>query len=72
MQSPLVNNNATFVKRAAALRVKYRVVDVTGAATSHLVPSAVASHPLNRNGVRLNGQRCEELFRQVFCKFEFL
>ena len=50
MQPPLVNN-ATFVKRAVALRVKYRVVDATGATSSHLAPfcsSSTSSRPQRR------------------------
>jgi hypothetical protein len=56
----------SFVKRAAALRAKYRSQTVTGNARRCLEPSLVAAHPLNRNGVRVTGQRCEELFKQVF------
>ena len=56
--------NPTFVKRAAALREKYRVCDVAGSLRRRLTLDAVAPHQLNRNGVRLNGQRCEELFMQ--------
>ena len=58
----------TFVKRAAALRDKYRARDLAGSPTRRLPPELVASHPLNRNGVRLNGQRCEELFQQVLSR----
>ena len=51
-----------FVKRAAALREKYRAQAVTGGDRRTLEPSVVVAHPLNRNGVRMNGERCEELF----------
>ena len=61
----------SFVKRAAALRVKYRTQTVTGNDRRCLEPSSVAAHPMNRNGVRVNGQRCEELFKQVFGKFDY-
>ena len=54
-----------FVKRAAALREKYRVQAVTGGDGRTLEPSVVVAHPLNRNGVRMNGERCEELFSGV-------
>ena len=59
----------TFVKRAAALRDKCRVCDLVGSPNRRLPPDLVASHPLNRNGVRLNGHQCEELFRQVLRTF---
>ena len=62
----------SFVKRAAALRVKYRTQTVTGNDRRCLEPSSVAAHPMNRNGVRVNGQRCEELFKQVFGKFDYV
>ena len=61
----------SFVKRAAALRAKYRTQTVTGNDRRCLEPSLVAAHPLNRNGVCVNGQRCEELFNKVFGKFDY-
>ena len=51
----------SFVKRAAALHAKYRRQTVTGSVRRSLDPSLVAAHPLNRNGVRVKGQRCQEL-----------
>jgi hypothetical protein len=70
----------SFVKRAAALRAKYRAQTVTGNDRRCLEPSLVAAHPLNRNGVRANGQRCEELViaaekefarrKITFCKYK--
>ena len=51
-----------FVKRAAALRDKYRAQAVTGGDRRTLEPSVVVARPLNRNGVRMSGERCEELF----------
>ena len=47
----------TFVQRAAALREKYRVLDVGGDVERQISPEAVAPHPSNRNGVRMNVQR---------------
>ncbi len=61
----------TFVKRAVALREKYRARDVAGNADRAISPEAVAPHLCNRNGVRMNGQRCKELFLQVFQEFEY-
>ena len=61
----------TFVKRAVALRAKYPLRDFTGSAARRLLPAVVAAHPSNRNGVRINGVRCDELFRHVFRKFYF-
>ena len=60
----------SFVKRAAALRGKYHVAHCTGARELAIAPDAVAAHPAHRNSVRMNGQRCEELFLQVFRKFD--
>jgi len=62
---------ATFVKRAAALRAKYPLRDITGSEHRRLMPAVVVAHPANRNGVRINGERCEELFRHVFRKLDF-
>ena len=61
----------SFVKKAAAMRAKYHLPDFTGKSEWTITPDAVASHPSNRNGVRMNGQRCEELFLQVFRKFDY-
>ena len=33
--------------------------DFTGKSEWTIAPDVVASHPSNRNGVRMNGQRCE-------------
>ncbi len=56
----------SFVKKAVATRTKYHLTDCTGKSEWTITPDAVASHPSNRNGVRLNSQRCEELFLQAF------
>ena len=64
-------SNPTLVKRAAALREKCSVCYVAGSPHRRLTLDAVAPHQLNRNGVRLNGQRCEELFMQVCRNFDF-
>ena len=69
--SPESGSAATFVKRAAALRAKYPLRDITGSEHRRLMPAVVVAHPANRNGVRINGERCEELFRHVFRKFDF-
>ena len=61
----------SFVKRAAALRTKYHMPDFASKPEWNITPDAVAPHPSNRNGVRMNGQRCEELFLQVFRKFDY-
>ena len=60
----------SFVKRAAVLRVKYLVAEIAGLGGRRLTPDLVAPHPLNRSGVRLNSHRCEELFMQVFRKYD--
>ncbi len=60
----------SFVKRAVVLRVKYLVAEIAGLGGRRLTPDLGAPHPLNRNGVRLNGHRCEELFMQVFRKYD--
>jgi hypothetical protein len=65
-----VVGSISFVKRAAVLRVKYLVAEIAGLGGRRLTPDLVAPHPLNRNGVRLNGHRCEELFMQVFGKYD--
>ena len=70
--SPESGSAATFVKRAAALRAKYPLRDITGPAHRRVMPAVVVAYPANRNGVRINGERCEEFcFRHVFRKFDF-
>ena len=49
----------SFVKKAAAMRAKYHLPDFTGKSEWTITPDVVAPHPSNRNGVRMNGQRCE-------------
>ena len=61
----------SFVKRAAALRTKYHMPDFAGKPEWTITLDEVAPHPWNCNGVRMNGQRCEELFLQVFRKFDY-
>ena len=62
----------SFVKKAAATRAKYHLPDFTGKSEWTIIPDVVASHPSNRNGMRMNGQRCEDLFLQVFRKFDYV
>ena len=45
--------------------------DFTGSAARRLLATLVVAHPSNRNGVRINGDRCEELVCHVFRKFDF-
>ena len=54
------------IKRAAALRAKYRIHDNPQA----VIPSLVAQHPKNRHGMAINGQRVDELLRQVLGHFD--
>ena len=54
------------IKRAAALRAKYRIHDKPQA----VIPSLVAQHPKNRHGMAINGQRVDELLRQVLGHFD--
>ena len=49
----------SFVKKAAAMRAKYHLPEFTGKSEWAITPDVVASHPSNRNGVRMNGQGCE-------------
>ena len=49
----------SFVKKAVATRAKYHLPDFTGKSEWTITPDVVASHPSNRNGVRMHGQRCE-------------
>ena len=54
------------LKRAAALRQKYRL----HLKPRHLSPALVAQHPMNRGGMAINGSRADELLRQVFTHFD--
>ena len=58
------------VRRAAALRVKYAVEGTEMDRRRHVHPELLGGHPENRNGVGLNGSRCEELLRVVFKKWD--
>ena len=49
----------SFVKKAAAMRAKSHLPHFTRKSEWTITPDVVASHPSNRNGVRMNGQRCE-------------
>ena len=33
--------------------------------------AVVAPHPLDRSGVRISGEGCDDVFRRVFRKFDF-
>ena len=59
----------TAIKRAAAARVKYRVQSGGGSMT--IAPMQVGPHPLNRNGVGVNGSRCDSLLKVVLGSFEY-
>ena len=56
------------MKRAAALRSKYRLLDAALSLERRIASDAAAPHPSNWNAVRINGKQCEELFLQVFRK----
>ena len=57
------------IKRAAAARIKYRY-HPTGARMA-IPPMQVGFHPLNRNGVGINGSRCDELLSKVIGAFDY-
>ena len=54
------------IKRAAALRQKYRMQE----GKQRLIPRLVAQHPANRGGIGINGQRADELLRSVLGHFD--
>ena len=49
----------SFVKKAVAMRAKCHLPEFTGKSEWTITLDVVASHPYNRNGLRMNGQRCE-------------
>ena len=57
------------IKRAAALRSKYRVPGPDAPPTV-LSPKLVAQHKLNRGGVAINGSRVDELLLQVLTHYD--
>ena len=57
------------IKRAAALRSKYRVPGPDAPPTA-LSPKLVAQHKLNRGGVAINGSRIDELLLQVLTHYD--
>ena len=59
-------NTASCIKRASALRVKYRVY----AQPTLFHNSLVAQHPKNRGGIAINGSRCDEIVRQIIGHFD--
>ena len=59
------------MRKAVAMRAKYHFPGFTRKSEWAITPDIVASHPANRNGVRMNGQRCEELYFQVFREFDY-
>ena len=76
----LADGPPSSIKRAAALRIKYRAPfdphrrlspppDPNHKLTV-LSPKLVAQHKLNRGGVAINGNRCDELLRQVWGHYD--
>ena len=53
------------IKRASALRVKYRIFTKQA-----FHASLVAQHCQNRGGIAINGNRCDEILRQVLGHFD--
>ena len=56
----------TSAMKRGALRAKCRTQDQPQAG----IPGLVAQHPENRNGMAINGQRTDELLRQVIGHFD--
>ena len=62
----LIYNPLQKAKMAAAFRTKYRKHDES----VHLPPWMLGAHPFNRNKIGLNGERCEQLFVDVFQRYD--
>ena len=61
-----IDKKQSAIKRAAALREKYRV----DKQPRLLCPALVAQHPQNRGGIAINGSRVDEILRQVLGHFD--
>jgi len=57
-------------KRAAALRVKYRVKAPDGSGKHRQPPTWVGHHPRNRDRTRMSSERCEELMESLLGQFD--
>eukprot|EP00974_Lingulodinium_polyedra_P017129 1661009-Lingulodinium_polyedra.AAC.1 len=57
------------MKRAAAARVKYRYG--LGDGMLLIPPMHIGFHPLNRNGVGINAERCSQILREVLGQFDY-
>ena len=68
--SALADSKSSPIKRAAALRIKYRVSSDPSHKPTALSPELAAQHKLNRGGVAINGCRCDELLQQVLKHYD--
>ena len=65
----LAEAKVSAIKRAAALRSKYRVPQSDAKPTA-LSPKLVAQHMWNRGGCAINGNRCDELLLTVLTHYD--